>query len=98
MALFITGLILITIYGVALISSRFLGFPLFYDMLTQLSLALGLGADFLMRLLPLTGAILMIIGNRQMLMATVTCDQCGWQGPKRQFTRGCAECGSKQWH
>jgi hypothetical protein len=98
MALFITGLILILIFGFAYMGPRLLDFTLVYDMLAQIASMLGMDPDNFIRIFPLVGAILMVLGNHQMLMSKVTCDQCGWQGPKRQFTRGCPDCGSKKWH
>lgn len=98
MALFITGLIMVLIYGVAVFGSRFLGFTLVNDALVQVSTMMGLGEDTFMRFFPIVGAILMVIGNRQMLLAKVTCDECGWQGPKRQFIKGCEQCGSHHYH
>jgi hypothetical protein len=98
MALFITGLVLILIYGLAIVGVRVFNFTFVFDMLTQIAMAVGLNPNTLMSAIALIGAVLMVIGNRQMLMRKVTCDECGWVGPKRQFIKGCEQCGSHQFH
>ena len=98
MAIFITGLVLIVIYGLAIMGVRLFNFTLVYDTLTQIAVAVGLNPNTFVSAFALIGAVLMVIGNRQMLLSKVTCDNCGWEGPKRQFMRGCAQCGSKQFH
>jgi hypothetical protein len=98
MALFVTGLVLILTFGAAYVGPRLLDFTLVYDGLAQVSQALGMAPDTFIRLLPLAGAVLMVIGNRQQLMKPVTCDNCGWVGPKRRFIQGCKQCGGKSYH
>lgn len=93
MALFVTGLVLVLIYGLAYLGPRLFDFTLIYDALTQLALTFGMEPVSLIRLFPLVGAILMVIGNYRQLTAPVTCKNCGWVGPKRQFIQGCSECG-----
>lgn len=98
MALFVTGLVLILIFGLAYVGPRLLDFTLVYDALAQMAAVLGMDPDAFIRLFPLVGAILMVIGNRQQLTAQVTCDNCGWVGPKRRFIQGCEQCGGHHYH
>ncbi len=98
MALFITGVILILIFGLAYLGPRYIDFTLVYDALARLGSSLGMNPDAFLRAIPLVGAILMVIGNWQHLMAKVTCDECGWVGPKRRFIQGCKGCGSHHYH
>lgn len=98
MPLFVTGLVLIFIYALAYLGPRFLDFTLVYDALARAAAVLGMDPDTFMRIFPLVGAILMVIGNRMQLMAKVTCDNCGWVGPKRRFIQGCKQCGGHQYH
>jgi hypothetical protein len=98
MALFITGLVLVLVFGLAFLGPRFLDFTLIYDALAQIAIVLGMNPDSFIRIFPLLGATLMVIGNRQMLVAKVTCDNCGWVGPKRQFIQGCKQCGGHTYH
>lgn len=98
MALFITGLALVLTFGLAYLGPRFLDFTLVFDALAQIAAVFNMNPDSFIRIIPLVGAILMVIGNRQMLMAKVTCDNCGWVGPKRRFIQGCKECGGHTYH
>ena len=98
MALFVTGLVLILIYGLAILVPRFTDFTLVYDALAQMAAVLGMDPDAFIRIFPLVGAVLMVIGNRLHLMAKVTCDNCGWVGPKRRFIQGCKQCGGHHYH
>ena len=98
MALFITGLVLVLIYGLAILGPRFVNFTLVYDALAQMAAVLGVDPDAFIRIFPILGAILMVIGNRMHLTAQVTCDNCGWVGPKRRFIQGCKQCGGHTYH
>ena len=98
MALFVTGLVLVLIYGLAILGPRFIDFTLVYDALAQVATTLGMNPDAFIRIFPIVGAILMVIGNRMQLMANVTCDNCGWVGPKRRFIKGCEQCGGHHYH
>jgi predicted membrane-bound mannosyltransferase len=98
MALFITGLILVLIYGVASLGSRFFHFPYVYDAIAQVATAVSLNPDTLLRIMLFAGAIMLVVGNWLMLMGKVTCDNCGWVGPKRRFIQGCKRCGSHKYH
>lgn len=98
MALFVTGLVLILIFGLAYVGPRLLDFTLVYDALAQIAAVLGMSPDAFIRIFPLLGAILMVIGNRLHLTAQVTCDNCGWVGPKRRFIKGCEQCGGHHYH
>ena len=98
MPLFVTGLVLILIYALAYLGPRFLDFTLVYDALAQIAAVLGMAPDTFIRIFPLVGAILMVVGNRMHLMAQVTCDNCGWVGPKRRFIQGCKQCGGHYYH
>jgi hypothetical protein len=98
MVVFATGLGLILIFALAYLGPRFVDFTLVYDALAQIAAVLGMNPDTFIRFFPIVGATLMVIGNYLQLMAPVTCDNCGWVGPKRRFIQGCAQCGEHKYH
>jgi hypothetical protein len=98
MYLFLTGFGVILIFALAYMGPRLFNFTLVYDALAQIAAFLKMEPDTFMRIIPLVGAVLMVIGNRMQLMSPVTCDDCGWVGPKRRFIQGCAQCGGHKYH
>jgi predicted Zn-ribbon and HTH transcriptional regulator len=98
MIVFVTGLGLIIIFALAYLGPRLFDFTLVYVALAQIAAVLGMNPDTFIRFFPIVGATLMVIGNYMHLMAPVTCDNCGWVGPKRRFIQGCAKCGGHKYH
>jgi len=89
---------LILIYALAILGPRFIDFTLVYDLMAQIAAVLGMNPDTFIRIFPIVGATLMVIGNYMHLTAQVTCDNCGWVGPKRRFIQGCEQCGGHEYH
>jgi hypothetical protein len=98
MALFLTGLSMVLIFGLAYVGPRLLDFTLVYDAMAQVANAVGMDPDTFIRFFPIAGASLMVLGNYRQMMGKVKCDNCGWEGPRRQFISGCKECGSKKYY
>ena len=69
MALFIAGLIMLLIPLLANLGSQFFGFTFIYDALTVVPNLLGMNGEAFMRLIPLIGTILMVIGYVQIQRA-----------------------------
>ena len=69
MVVFIVGLVLLLIPLLANISSMFFGMTFFSDMLLAVPNLLGMDGEAFMRLIPLIGTILLVIGYVQIQRA-----------------------------